>query len=189
MNPDPKPAYSPGLEGVVAGESAICWVDPNAGLLYRGYDVHELAEQSTFEEVAWLLLRGELPAEEELVGFSRQLAQERAVPAEVLLALDSLPPGTHPMDRLRSGVSMLGAFDPDLNDHSHEANLRKAVRLIAKVPTLIAGDQPVAPGLTHAGHVLSKLTGKLPEPWVTKMFDAIGIAASYSRLRAFLATD
>src|SRR2546425_6526380 len=115
MNPETKPSYSAGLEGVVAGESAICWVDPNAGLLYRGYDVHELAEQSSFEEVAWLLLHGELPTQEDLAGFTRQLADERAVPAEVLRALESLPRGAHPMDRLRTGVSMLSAFGSDLN--------------------------------------------------------------------------
>jgi 2-methylcitrate synthase/citrate synthase II len=182
MSEQTKPAYSPGLEGVIAGESSICWVDPNAGLLYRGYDVHELAASASFEEVAWLLLRGELPAEDELKQFRRQLATERAVPAEVLSVFKNMPKSAHPMDMLRTGVSMLGAFDPDLNDHSHDANLRKAVRLIAKVSTLITsgwriahGEQPVGsnPDLSHAANFLFALRGKPPESWETEIFDKI----------------
>ena len=77
MNTDARPSYSPGLEGVVAGETAICWVDPDAGLLYRGYDIHELASHVSFEVVAWLLLHGELPTNEQCGNFSRQLAEQR----------------------------------------------------------------------------------------------------------------
>ena len=134
---EPKPGYSPGLEGVIAGETSICWVDPDAGLLYRGYDIHELAARASYEEIVWLLLHGELPTREQLGELSRQLAAERALPAQVVSALGQFPPGTHPMDMLRTGVSMLAAFEPELNDHLREANLRKAVRLIAKVSTLI----------------------------------------------------
>src|SRR5688572_14833204 len=130
MPAETKPNYSPGLEGVIAGETSICWVDPNAGLLYRGYDVHELASHASFEEVIWLLLRGELPTMAQLAAISKQLAAERPLPPKVLEMLQLLPPQTHPMDALRTGVSMLAAFDPDLNDHSHEASLRKAIRLI-----------------------------------------------------------
>src|SRR6266581_2072179 len=159
MNTEPRPSYSPGLEGVIAGETSICWVDPNAGLLYRGYDIHELASQASFEEVAWLLLHGELPAVEQLAEFTRQLAAERALPSQVVSMLRQFPPGTHPMDMLRTGVSMLAAFDPDLNDHSHQANLRKAIRLITKVSTLITDGwrvahaqalAPARPDLRHA---------------------------------------
>ena len=138
MSDEVKEAYSPGLAGVIAGESAICWVHPDAGLLYRGYDIHELAKQSSFEEVTWLLLHGELPTMEQLGEFERDLAAERSLPHPVLEMLRLLPAGTHPMDALRTGVSMLAAFDPDLNDDSRDADLRKAVRLIAKVSTLIA---------------------------------------------------
>src|SRR5436853_3481921 len=99
-----KPAYSPGLAGVIAGETQICWVDPNAGLMYRGYDIHEMAEQANFEEVAYLLLNGELPSVEELGRFSRQIAMERELPAAVLQMLRLLPRGTHPMDMLRTGA-------------------------------------------------------------------------------------
>ncbi len=176
------PAYSPGLEGVIAGESAVCWVDPNAGLLYRGYDIHELATQGSFEEVVWLLLRGELPSQEQLADFARELAAARPLPPPVIQMLRLLPPRTHPMDSLRTGVSMLAAFDPELNDHSHEANVRKAVRLTAKVSSLITAGWRVAhgqdllsakPNLTHAGNFLYQLTGAPPEIWRTEIFDTI----------------
>ena len=126
MNTETKPAYSPGLAGVIAGETEICWVDPNAGLMYRGYDIHDMAEKASFEEVAYLLLNGELPDLELLAKFSRQIASEREVPAPVMKMLRLLPRDIHPMDMVRTGVSMLGAFDPELNDNSHEANVRKA---------------------------------------------------------------
>src|SRR3954470_24035160 len=132
-----KANYSPGLDGVIAGETAICWVDPNAGLLYRGYDVHDLAAHASFEEVVWLLLNGELPTMRELADLSRQLAAERMLPAKVIEALHLMPKGMHPMDVLRTGVSMLAGFDPELNDHSHRANWRKAIRLIPKISTLV----------------------------------------------------
>src|SRR6266567_8945771 len=134
---EPKPGYSPGLEGVIAGETSICWVDPNAGLLYRGYDIHELATRTSFEEIVWLLLHGELPTAEQAAQLTRELAAERPLPSQVETALGQFPPGTHPMDMLRTGVSMLSAFDPELNDHSHQANLGKSVRLIAKVSSLV----------------------------------------------------
>ena len=184
MTTETKPSYSPGLAGVVAGETEICWVDPNAGLMYRGYDIHEMAEKANFEEVAYLLLNGELPTQEQLVEFSRQIAQERAVPKEVLDGLRLMPKNTHPMDMLRTGVSMLAPFDPDLNDHSHDANVRKAIRLIAKVSTLITdgyriqrGEATIEdkPDLTMAGNFFYKLTGAAPQTWQTRMMDTIFI--------------
>jgi citrate synthase len=171
MNTNEKPDYSPGLAGVVAGESAICWVDPDAGLLYRGYDVHDLAGRTTFEEIAWLLLHGEMPTEQESAAFAHELAAERVLPPPVVEMLRLLPANAHPMDGLRTGVSMLGAFDPDLTDHSHEANLRKATRLIAKVSTLIAdgwrisqGQEPIPPDNepSHAANFLHALRGQVP---------------------------
>src|SRR3979411_1525207 len=83
MATETKQAYSPGLAGVVAGETQICWVDPNAGLMYRGYDIHEMAEQASFEEVAYLLLNGELPSFEQFGKFTRQIARERPLTAPV----------------------------------------------------------------------------------------------------------
>ena len=184
MSTETKPAYSPGLAGVVAGETEICWVDPNAGLMYRGYDIHDMAEQASFEEVAYLLLKGELPNTEQLGKFSREIATQREIPAAVVKMLRLLPRGTHPMDMLRTGVSMLGPFDPDLNDHSHDANIRKAIRLIARVSTLIAdgwrisqGEEPLPerPDLTHAGNFFYKLRGEVPQSWEIRMLDTIFI--------------
>src|SRR6266487_3883921 len=130
-----KPEYSPGLAGVIAGETAICWVDPNAGLMYRGYDIHDMAEKASFEEVAYLLLNGELPNGKQLAEFAQQIAAQRALPGPVMEMLRLLPRETHPMDMLRTGVSMLSAFDKDLSDNSHDANIRKSIRLIARVTT------------------------------------------------------
>lgn len=184
MSTETKPAYSPGLAGVIAGETEICWVDPNAGLMYRGYDIHEMAEQASFEEVAFLLLNGELPSKEQLGKFSREVATQRELPAPVVKMLRLMPRGTHPMDMLRTGVSMLAPFDPDLNDHSHAANIRKAIRLIARVSTLSTdgwrisqGEEPLPEklDLTQAGNLFYKLTGKVPQAWQIRMLDTIFI--------------
>src|SRR4029453_7283804 len=136
MTTEKNPAYSPGLAGVIAGETAICWVDPNAGLTYRGYDIHEGAQKASYEEVAYLLLNGELPSTKPLAEFGQQIAAERTLPAPVVQMLRLLPRSTHPMDMLRTGVSMLSAFDPELSDNSHAANIRKSILLIARVSTL-----------------------------------------------------
>jgi 2-methylcitrate synthase/citrate synthase II len=182
MNTNDKPSFSPGLAGVVAGESAICWVDPDAGLLYRGYDVHELAGHATFEEVAWLLLHGDLPTHAELGKFTHQLAAERTLPAPVVDMLRLLPKNMHPMDVLRTGVSMLAAFDAELNDHSHEANLRKATRLLAKVSTLIAAGWRIAqrqqpadadPTESHSGSFLRMLNGEAPDAQEARIMDTV----------------
>jgi 2-methylcitrate synthase/citrate synthase II len=182
MTTETKPAYSPGLAGVVAGETEICWVDPNAGLMYRGYDIHDMAEKASFEEVAYLLLNGQLPNFEQLGRFSQQIASERTLPAPVLKMLRLLPRDAHPMDVLRTGVSMLGAFDPELNDNSHEANVRKAIRLIARVSTLITdgwriaqGEEPFPekPDLTQAGNFFYKISGEVPPTWKIRMLDTI----------------
>src|SRR4030095_1472592 len=117
MGTETKTQYSPRLAGVIAGETGSCWVDPAAGLMYRGYDIHGMAEKATFEEVAYLLLNGELPNGKQLKDFTQQIASERALPGAVTEMLRLLPDATHPMDMLRTGVSMLGAFDKDLNDY------------------------------------------------------------------------
>src|SRR3989440_8257524 len=182
MPTEKKPEYSPGLAGVIAGETAICWVDPNAGLMYRGYDIHEMAQKASFEEVAYLLLNGELPNGKQLVEFTQQIAAERALPAPVIEMLRLLPNKTHPMDMLRTGVSMLSAFDKDLSDNSHDANLRKSIPLIARIYTLITdgwlishGEQPLPerPDLTQAGNFFYKLEGKVPQDWQIRMLDTI----------------
>src|SRR5260221_9781915 len=107
MATEAKPEYSPGLAGVIAGETAICWVDPNAGLMYCGYDIHEMAEKASFEEVAYLLLHGQLPTMGEFQRFKMEIAKARPLPKQVIDMLRLLPKKTHPMDMLRTGVSML----------------------------------------------------------------------------------
>src|SRR3977135_1123290 len=137
MNTETKQSYRPGLAGVGGGETEICWVDPNAGLMYRGYDIHEMASKANFEEVAYLLLNGELPNGGQLANFTNQLASDRTLHDSIIKMIRLMPRNTHPMDMLRTGVSMLGPFDPALNAHSHGANIRKAMRLIARVSSLV----------------------------------------------------
>ena len=184
MSTETTPPYSPGLAGVIAGETEICWVDPNAGLMYRGYDIHEMAEKASFEEVAYLLLNSELPNLEQLEKFRSAIAKERSLPKQVLEMLRLLPKNTHPMDMLRTGVSMLAPFDPELNDHSHAANVRKSIRLIAKVSTLITDGYRIQKGkdplperedLTLAGNLFYKLNGEVPPAWKIRMMDTIFI--------------
>jgi 2-methylcitrate synthase/citrate synthase II len=184
MSTGTTPTYSPGLAGVIAGETQICSVDPNAGLTYRGYDIHEMAEQASFEEVAYLLLNDELPNLKNLAEFTRQIAAERELPAQVVKMLRLMPQSAHPMDMLRTGVSMLGVFDPELNDNSHAANVRKSVRLIARVSTLITdgwrilhGEEPLPEkrDLTQAGNFFYKLKGEVPQTWQIRMLDTIFI--------------
>ncbi|MBI5673279.1 MAG: citrate/2-methylcitrate synthase, partial [Nitrospirae bacterium] len=108
------PVYSHGLEGVIAGESALCLVDEGeAGLLYRGYPIRELAEHSTFEEVAYLLLFGHLPNQKELSEFSADLMENAVLPPLLEVFLGAVPSSSHPMDIVRTGVSLLGMVDAD----------------------------------------------------------------------------
>lgn len=140
-------SYSPGLEDVLAGETALCHVDEGGGgLRYRGYAVGDLADKATFEEVAYLLLFGTLPAGEELTAFTRQLAAASVLPDPVEAFLGVVPPAAHPMDILRTGVSLLGLSDPDAADNSHDANVRKAIRLLAQIPLLVATAHRLATG-------------------------------------------
>ncbi len=160
------PPYSPGLEGVVAGETSICTVE--SGLSYRGYGVGDLAEHCSFDEVAYLLLHGELPNAKELQAFIARVAAARQLPPPLKALFASIPKGTTPLDSLRTAVSILGHFDPDATDNSHDANLRKAERLLAQIPVAIAdqhritkGLQPVAPrpDLGQAANFLYMLRG------------------------------
>ncbi|MGH7254459.1 MAG: citrate/2-methylcitrate synthase [Nitrospirales bacterium] len=135
----PPTPYSPGLEGVIAGETALCQIDEGpAGLRYRGYAVSDLAEEATFEEVAYLLLLGRLPTRKELQDFSAQIARHTVLPGPVEAFLGVVPPTAHPMDVLRTGVSLLGMTDPDATDTAHESNVRKAIRLLAQIPLITA---------------------------------------------------
>lgn len=131
--------YSPGLEGVIAGESEICQVDEgDSGLRYRGYGIGDLADWSSFEEVAHLLLVGRLPTSIELDTFSDLVVRNRQLPDSVVRFLETLRPGLHQMDVLRTGMSLLGLTDPDAQDGSPDGNLRKSIRLLGQVPSLVA---------------------------------------------------
>lgn len=164
------PPYSPGLDGVLAGETALCHVDEGeGGLSYRGYAVSELADKATFEEVAYLLLFGKLPTQKELKDFAAQLAARSVLPGPVEAFLGVVPQTAHPMDILRTSVSLLGMTDPDTSDNSHDANVRKAVRLLAQLPLIIAtSHRPVngkrrvrsQAGLSFAEHLLFLLTDR-----------------------------
>lgn len=141
------PAYSPGLEGILAGETKLCQVDEGeAGLTYLGYAVSDLAEKARFEEVAYLLLFGKLPTQKELKDFTTQLAAHSVLPDPVERFLGMVPPGARPMDILRTSVSLLGMTDPDASDSSHDANVRKAIRLLAQIPLIIATAHRLANG-------------------------------------------
>lgn len=174
----PQPA---GLRNVVVGESRICSIDGTRGTLaYRGIDIKTLAEESSFEEVAFLLLRGALPRRDQLESFRADLAGARGVPDEVFEILRRLPRGTHPMSCLRTLVSALAAFDPDAEAHSLDAQQRQALRLTAQMATLVAaidqvrnGRVPLAPdpALPHAASFLHMLTGTRPTPDAVRAMD------------------
>ena len=163
--------HNPGLDGVVVGESAICQIDETTGSLrYRGYGIEDLAEQATFEEVAFLLLHGELPSSRELHAWQVELAHAASLPAVVRQFLETVPSSAHLMDVLRTGVSFLGMIDPEAQDVSHEANLRKAIRLLARIPLLLSWAiraryaQPLLqarPTRSFAENLLYLLTGSL----------------------------
>src|SRR5688500_9393202 len=128
--------YSPGLEGVIAGETAISTV--TGGLRYRGYPVTELAEKCSFEEVAYLLLHGELPTKAQLADLQKRIVAARLSPGALRELLKAIPKTASPMDVIRTGVSVLSHFDPETEDSNRPANLRKAERLIGQIPVAIA---------------------------------------------------
>ena len=140
-------------------------------LIYRGYDIHDLAEKATFEEVVYLMLKGELPTRSQLDEFDATLRGCRAIPDEVIAIIEQMK-GGHPMDVLRTAVSALAGFAPDVDDVSHEGTLRKGIRITAQVPTIVAahhqirtGNRPIAPdlSLSHAANFLYMLLGKRPD--------------------------
>ena len=170
-----------GLEDVVVSTSEICFIDGHQGrLLYRGYDIDDLVAHSSFEEVVYLLWHGALPSRKELEAHLKTLARARKLPPRFIRFLKDLPKKTTPMEVLRTGVSALSAFDPDAADNFREATIRKAIRLTAQMPTLVAawerirrGKAPVAPNprLSHAANFLSMMFGKRPTDLAAKTFD------------------
>jgi citrate synthase len=173
--------FAKGLEDVIAGESSICDVDgKNGKLIYRGYDIHDLAQNTTFEEVVYLLWNGDLPTTSELSALQAEMEASRALPEGALALLRQFPKSAPPMDALRTAVSLLALYDPDEGDESMEANKRKALRLTAQMGTLVAtldrlrkGEEPVGPkpGLSTAGNFLYQLTGKEPSATETHALD------------------
>ena len=169
-----------GLKGVYFDRSQVCFIDGRAGeLLYRGYSIHDLAERSTFEETCYLLLHGELPSRDALAELDAQLKAARTLPAPVLDIVRAVR-DAHPMDVLRTAASALAAFDPDVDDNSPLATLRKGIRLTSQVPMIIAahehirhGRAPVAPDprLGHAANFLHMITGREPSADAAKLMD------------------
>ncbi len=170
--------YRPGLEGVIAGETAISTVD--GGLLYRGYSVEDLARHATFEETAYLILYGEAPTETQLGEFRSRLAGNYTVHPNVLSALRLLPAETPFMDAMRTAASLLSHWDPEAGDNHRDANLRKAERLLAQLPVAMGalyrfrrGSEPVAPDpqRSFAANVLRLLHGESPSPQHERAMD------------------
>jgi 2-methylcitrate synthase/citrate synthase II len=171
-------AYSPGLEGVVAGPTAISSVED--GLRYRGYSVGDLCAHASFDEVAYLLILGELPKAKELQAFQERVAMARRLPEPVKQLFPALPKWSVPLDVLRTAVSALAHFDQDAADNSREANVRKAERLLAQMPVIIADQHRIARGLqpvparqdlSHSANFLWMLQGVEPTPEDVKALD------------------
>src|SRR5262245_55751202 len=138
-----------GLEDAVVSTSEICFIDGHKGrLLYRGFDVDDLVANSTFEETVFLLWHGHLPTRKELDAHLKALSAtaNRRLPPKLIAMLRLFPKKTTPMEILRTGVSALSAFDPDAADNTREATLRKAVRLTAQLPTLVAAWERIRRG-------------------------------------------
>ena len=137
-----------GLEGVVASKTSLSFIDGLEGiLLYRGYNIHDLAPNASFLEGVFLLWNGNLPSREALDGFEDELEPERAIHARTLDGLNCVSKETVPMAALRTGISLEGMFDPDAEDNSPEANQRKAMRLVARTPTIVAAIHRIRQGL------------------------------------------
>jgi citrate synthase len=170
-----------GLEGIVAANSGICWIDGDAGVLaYRGIDIHELAVHSTFEETTYLLWNGRLPNELALREFTSQLTLARTIDQRIIDMLKSFPASATPMEVLRTAVSALSFYDADEKDCSHDANVRKSYHLTAQIAMIIAiydrlrkGLEIVPPdrSLSHAANFLWMLNGVKPSDTATRTLD------------------
>ncbi|HZL33881.1 MAG TPA: citrate/2-methylcitrate synthase [Tepidisphaeraceae bacterium] len=180
----PPPAKKAGLEGVVAVQSEICFIDGiNGRLIYRGYDIADLVEHASFEEVCHLLWDGKLPNRSQLSSLKKQLGESAMLAPHVVAVLKALSPKTVPMDALRTAISAAAATDPDLHCDAKDtaAQRRKAIRLVAQLPVIVTafhrlrnGQQPIAPdpGLSIAGNFLYMLNGKKAHDTLTRVLDA-----------------
>lgn len=183
-----------GLRGVEVADSSICFIDGEKGVLrYYGYPIQELAEQSSFEESVYLLWNGNLPTKAELANFEGQLLEERSVPDYAWTIAEEISHRTLPMDSMRTLISGLSGADPDDGDDTIEASRRKASRLLAKTPTLVAGayriaqgKNPIPPdaGLNLAGNFLYMLTGEQPSATAIRALDVALILHAEHELNA-----
>jgi citrate synthase len=183
-----------GLEGIVAAESRLSDVNGEEGkLIYAGYDIHDLAEHATYEEVVYLLWHGKLPTRTALAELKEQLNAEAGLPSPIQTLISSLPKNANPMDMLRTIVSALSFYDPDGPDNSEEANTRRAIRLTAKFPTIVttfqrvrSGLPPVEPrkDLSVAGNFLFTLRGEEPDEIATRTMDVAFVLHADHELNA-----
>src|SRR5579863_9074309 len=170
-----------GLEGVVATTSGICYIDGDQGVLaYRGIDVHELADNSTFEETCYLLWYGRLPSAQELIEIRARLAEERKLDPAIINVLKSAPKHVVPMDVLRTAVSALSFYDVDERSNDHEANIRKSIRLTSQIAMIVASYDRIRKGkpvvepdksLSHAANFLLMLNGEKPSQTAERALD------------------
>jgi citrate synthase len=177
-----EPEFHPGLADVPVAESAVSFIDgKRARLEYRGVAVETLAKESCFEETAWLLLKGELPTQRQLAAFDHQLRHHRRIKYKLIDLIKCLPETGHPMDALQAGVAAMGMFYPARDVYNEQSNWDSVVRLIAKLPTIVAafhrlrhGDAPITPrdDLAHAANFYYMLTEQEPSPAVAKVLDA-----------------
>lgn len=178
--------YSPGLEGVIAGETQLSFVNPERNsLMYRGYDIRDLADHCSFEEVAYLMFYGKLPNQNEYDSFVAQLKADRQLPQDVINTIKTFPTNSTPMDMIKAGVALLSLYDPDVADGSHDANVRKSIRLLAQLSTLTTysyratrGKEIIEPKqeLGHAANFLYTLNGEVPDDVTEKLFEQTLIA-------------
>jgi citrate synthase len=170
-----------GLRGVTVADTKVSFIDGEKGvLIYRGYRLEDLAENSSFLEVAFLLLQGRLPDEKEYREFERQVREARKIPDFIYQCLEKLPRQAGPMDVLQAAVPLMAVTDPEIQDESREANLRKSIRLISRLPVVVAawhrirqGENPLPPDeqLPHAANFLWQLQGSKPDPEIAKDLD------------------
>ncbi|MEJ2248831.1 MAG: citrate/2-methylcitrate synthase [Candidatus Lokiarchaeota archaeon] len=172
-----------GLVGIYVDESKITYIDGDKGkLYYRGYSIENLVKNSTFEEVIYLLLYGNLPTNSELEDLKSKLIHEREIPDNILVILKSFPRETTRIELLRTAISALSLYDPDDYDYSEEANIRKGIRIIAKIPTILAFSHRIQSNLpivepseelSHAGNYYYMMTGNQPDKEFTSAFDKV----------------
>jgi citrate synthase len=183
-----------GLEGVVAATSSICFIDGDAGILaYRGIDIHDLADKSTFEETCYLLWHGKLPSRAELDDLNKTLAAERKLDPAIIALIRSFPKSAIPMEVLRTAVSALSAYDSEAEKMDHDTNVRKAIRLTSQIAMIVASYDRIRKGknvvepdqaLSHAGNFLWMLNGEKPSKTADRALDVALILHADHELNA-----